>query len=46
MEQKIQKKFFVSYINAFEFGVEILAIMNRLLAIGSQCVNKHHLDFT
>ena len=41
MEQKIQNKFFVFLIIAFELEMQPLTILVRILAIGSNCVTKH-----
>ena len=46
MEQKIQKNVSVFEIIALEVGVQILTILNGILGIGSQYVNKHHYDIT
>ena len=46
MEQKIEIKFFVFQIIAFELGVTNSHNIERALPIRSQSVNKHPLDFT
>ena len=40
MEQKNEKDLSVSEIIAFELGLPILTILNRILAMGSQCLKK------
>ena len=46
MEQRIEKKFFLSERLAFELGFQILAILRGILAIGTQCVKRQPLDLT
>ena len=41
MQQKTKEKFFVFKTIAFELQLQILAILKRLLAVGSQCVKKY-----
>ena len=41
MQRKIEKKSFVSQIKVSELVALILSITDRILVIGSQCVNKH-----
>ena len=40
MEKKIQKKLFVSEIIASELVALVVPIKTRILAIGTQCVNR------
>ena len=42
MQQKVQKRFFVSEIIASEMVALIVSIMKRILVIGSECVNKQY----
>ena len=46
MERKIGNDFLVFQIIAFELDLQILAILKRILAINTQFVKKHPLDFT
>ena len=45
MQQKIENKIFVSQIIASELvSLNCIVIKNRILFIGSQCVNKQSQD--
>ena len=46
MEQKTENKFFIFQTIAFEFGMTILTITEKILVIWTQCVNKQPQDFT